>query len=436
MITEVDPVAYVTLDGSGNGQVALGPPSGTKWAARLATLATSTSVKTPQAFLYRGSASGPLQLVDSTLLGNAASSQKVAGVLYYPGQKIWAKWVGGDPGAIATLQVFGQQGLRSDPFDPALVGEGFAPSNRSITLPTGAGAGTARIVIGPDLPAPLTTYDFSAVMPGATGPFLAVAAILWYIGTAGDSYEYMALIHNSPVTSAAIVFGSVSGTTMQEISPGIPDGSVYRFGNAITGLGFNQLNYINSGAGSLTNQFTWIGGTVNFQDAFVTLNSALNAITPGGTNDYQIDTISQGRGTVLFVASTASVGPFGVKTAVLAAPSTNTYRNNRAFKVTFGGVFATTVAGSFALVELDTGGNVLVTGASRLGPFQLAASQDEEKWITYFTNSSGADASTAMQLYMTPSAGNLTAVHAATYPFTLQIEDIGSATAFSHLPSL
>ena len=76
-VSEVSPTGIVVLDGSGNGQVGIGPPSGTKWALRLATLATTTAAKHPQAFLYRGSPSGPLQLVDSTFTGDAASSAKV-----------------------------------------------------------------------------------------------------------------------------------------------------------------------------------------------------------------------------------------------------------------------------------------------------------------------------------------------------------------------
>lgn len=127
MIIQVSPFATVVLDGSGNGQCAIGPPAGTKWALRLATLAVSTSTNQPQGFLYRGSASGPLELIDSTYTGAQAASAKVGGALYYPGQRLWAVWKGGDPGATATVQVFGQQGARSDPFEDAgLTGEGFA----------------------------------------------------------------------------------------------------------------------------------------------------------------------------------------------------------------------------------------------------------------------------------------------------------------------
>lgn len=127
---EVSPNASVTLDGSGNGQVSVGPPSGTVWRLRLASVSTTGTVRQPQAFLYRGSTSGPLEQIDSTYLGNSASSGKVAGAPFYSGQVLWAKWTGGDAGAVATLQAYGQQGRREElPFDGgAAVGEGFALS--------------------------------------------------------------------------------------------------------------------------------------------------------------------------------------------------------------------------------------------------------------------------------------------------------------------
>jgi hypothetical protein len=125
VITEVSPNASVKLDGSGGGQVSLTPPSGTVWRLRLAAVSTTSTAKQPQAFLYRGSSSGPVEQIDSTYLGNSASSGKVAGAPFFPGQVLWAVWKGGDAGAVATLQAYGQQGGRSDPFDSGPVGEGF-----------------------------------------------------------------------------------------------------------------------------------------------------------------------------------------------------------------------------------------------------------------------------------------------------------------------
>jgi len=130
---QVSPFATVTLDGSGNGQVAIGPPPGTVWALDLATLnvapapGQAATINQPQGFLYRGSAQGPLELVDTTYTGAQASSGKAGGAPYFSGQMLWAKWTGGDAGAVATLRAFGTQMLRDEfPLAGAgAVGEGF-----------------------------------------------------------------------------------------------------------------------------------------------------------------------------------------------------------------------------------------------------------------------------------------------------------------------
>jgi hypothetical protein len=127
MPSEISPNASVTLDGNGNGQVSLTPPAGTIWRLRLANVSTTSTVNSPQAFLYRGSSSGPVEQIDSTFLGNSASSGMVAGAPFFQGQVLWAKWTGGDPGAQAVLQAYGQQQARGEasPFDDTGTLTGF-----------------------------------------------------------------------------------------------------------------------------------------------------------------------------------------------------------------------------------------------------------------------------------------------------------------------
>lgn len=105
----ISPQTSVTLNGSGAGRCALTPPSGTRWDLSLASVATTSTVNFAQAALYLGNANGPIQLIDQTYDGNNASSGKVAGAPFYHGTYLWAVWSGGDAGATATLQVFGQQ---------------------------------------------------------------------------------------------------------------------------------------------------------------------------------------------------------------------------------------------------------------------------------------------------------------------------------------
>lgn len=125
MITEIDPQASVVLDASGNGQVALPvAPGATAW-FRLASSSVPVTTNNPAVFWYRGSSSGPLGApIDSSFNGQSASTGFVAAAKFFPGQLLWAVWQGGDPGARATLQAWGQQGQRGDPFEPPSVGQG------------------------------------------------------------------------------------------------------------------------------------------------------------------------------------------------------------------------------------------------------------------------------------------------------------------------
>lgn len=105
----ISPQVTVTLNASGAGQCSLTPPSGTLWQLFLAAVSTTSVTNASEAFLYLGNSNGPITLIDSTFLGNSASSGKVAGAPFYHGQYIWAVWSGADAGAHATLQVYGQQ---------------------------------------------------------------------------------------------------------------------------------------------------------------------------------------------------------------------------------------------------------------------------------------------------------------------------------------
>jgi len=103
----ISPQAGVKLSAAGAGQVGLTPPSGVMWQLSLASVSIPNPVNIPEAFIYLGSSSGPVQLVDSTYAGASASSGKVAGIPFYPGQYVWAVWTGADANVTAILQLFG-----------------------------------------------------------------------------------------------------------------------------------------------------------------------------------------------------------------------------------------------------------------------------------------------------------------------------------------
>jgi len=217
MTAEVSPAASVTLDGSGNGQVSLSPPSGTIWRLRLASVSTTGTVSQPQAFLYRGSASGPLEQIDSTFLGNSASSAKVAGAPFFAGQVLWAKWTGGDPGATATLQAWGQQGRRGEvsPFEPAAPGEGFPLSVATVFRAGNTIINAGGMFVYNGAPGPANPPVLSIVAPGVTAdPYGHAVAPVLQIGAqfGGSPFTVFDQFGNYKLFSA-------SGSAIIQISP-------------------------------------------------------------------------------------------------------------------------------------------------------------------------------------------------------------------------
>jgi hypothetical protein len=93
----------VTLDGTGAGQVVIGP-AGFDWLVRRTSVKTSTAVKQPTATLYRGGVSDAAFLEGSFSGANDASDTVH---LMQPGELLYCVWSGGDAGARATLVVSG-----------------------------------------------------------------------------------------------------------------------------------------------------------------------------------------------------------------------------------------------------------------------------------------------------------------------------------------
>lgn len=108
--------ASVTLDANGNGIAQLGPQrvrehwQVTNAAVKVAGTVLQNGMLVPknqaQCSVYFGTA-----LASSTFLGNTASGSTGdtcgVGQDLQTGQSVFAQWNGGDPGAVATLTVFG-----------------------------------------------------------------------------------------------------------------------------------------------------------------------------------------------------------------------------------------------------------------------------------------------------------------------------------------
>lgn len=94
----------VTLDASGSGLVDIQVPTLQTWSVSRLGVLTSSNVSEPTAKVYVDS-EGPGNFLSGTYTGSNDSSDEVQTLM--PGQRILCRWTGGDPGAQATLSIFG-----------------------------------------------------------------------------------------------------------------------------------------------------------------------------------------------------------------------------------------------------------------------------------------------------------------------------------------
>jgi hypothetical protein len=99
----------VVLDGTGGGQVQLGPQiAGTSWqpAAAGVVVAPVSSTVVSLFKLYNGAAQ-PQNFIGGSYTGDNNSAGLA--LTLYPGQVLTGVWTGGNPGAVATLTLNGTQ---------------------------------------------------------------------------------------------------------------------------------------------------------------------------------------------------------------------------------------------------------------------------------------------------------------------------------------
>lgn len=95
--------ASVKLDGSGNGIASIGPQRVREhWQPSSASVSVSSNTLEAQCSVYLGSTLGSATFLGQTATGSTGDTCGI-GVDMQTGMLIWAKWSGGDPGAIATL---------------------------------------------------------------------------------------------------------------------------------------------------------------------------------------------------------------------------------------------------------------------------------------------------------------------------------------------
>ncbi len=102
---QLDEFARVTLNGSGNGTVSLGPRNSRQvWNVTNLAVFTTSTVNVPTATAYHGTPS-PGSSLGGTYDGNNDSTGIAA--MLYPGQQLSVQWTGGDAGAVATVSLYG-----------------------------------------------------------------------------------------------------------------------------------------------------------------------------------------------------------------------------------------------------------------------------------------------------------------------------------------
>lgn len=104
----LDESGQVTLDGSGNGALRIGPLyTAQTWMPTQINVQTSTNVKEPVFKYYRNSV-GATSFLGGTYTGSNDQSD-ISGQILHPGEAFVCVWTGGDAGAIASVNLNGEK---------------------------------------------------------------------------------------------------------------------------------------------------------------------------------------------------------------------------------------------------------------------------------------------------------------------------------------
>lgn len=108
----LDTSANVTLDGSGNGQVFLGPQRAREhWQLDGAMVSVNTNAAEAQCSIYWGPVALPDHFLSQTATGSTGDTCGLGHRDMQPGDGILAKWTGGDPGSVATIRLLGMASI-------------------------------------------------------------------------------------------------------------------------------------------------------------------------------------------------------------------------------------------------------------------------------------------------------------------------------------
>ncbi len=248
----------------------------------------------------------------------------------------------------------------------------FFAGIRTLVLPFGAGPGTPRGVIGPDVPAALTAAY-------AAKSLTVTWAIIFESGTIGR-YQYIAQVVNAVGYSRIGLGGVDAGVVSEIVSLGYISG--------ISGLFFGDVDNI--------------GGAVLPQIG----------MTTAGTSDIKWDSATLERGVASFVDAAADTAAIGAEAVTLTLPAM-TFRQGRAYRVVWAGRLNSSAAQviSARIRKTNLAGTVLMVGQYQ----RLAAEQTSEHYEGFIGRANGAGDLTGVTLVQTlaATAGTVTGRGAA-----------------------
>lgn len=104
---KISEAAQVVLSAAGYGVVRLGPGrAGLTWHVTSVAVRIVSATAVPEVHLYLGEPSPGNELTNSY---NGANNSSDLDVILASGQYLTAEWIGGDPGARATLSIYGER---------------------------------------------------------------------------------------------------------------------------------------------------------------------------------------------------------------------------------------------------------------------------------------------------------------------------------------
>lgn len=264
----------------------------------------------------------------------------------------------------------------------------FFATLRQLVLPAGALPGSARIVLGPDLPPPLDSYLFFGTTKAGGG-------IIFYAGTSSDaSYTFIVFVNFGAVFSVHV--GHVLTGTMLEKSTGVPAGLRISF----QGSGFN------------------------FVQLYLTPIFAA----------WDIDGVSQPRGLAVdnanlpvFVSDNVGLAATAVEAVYLTAANV-VYKAGRCYRMTWN--YHARPAGACASVlfrmrRINIAGGAYIQDMNV--PCTVASADSSGTLVRYIRNTTNADITQTEVFTVQPNAGTVQMIGTASIVGSWEIEDCGNA---------